>query len=269
MKLSNTEYTVLAALLLILAIVLYNYQNHTYIKIEFEKTDPMPPKMGVFYKGYKLGSSTKLRISKDFKKTYLYITLNQRGLHLPNNIHAEVKNYDKETKFVDIIYPKAPSIKYIKSGDVIKGKCNIQGDEQISESTQVHIDRLSEKGEYLLDSAIRTTDSLTNLISLVNKMLSENRPNIMTSTTALRNCMTNLEATTKNLSESSDDFKTISKNLNRTGSDVSALIPKLNKLIESGQNTLYKLDSILTGLGNTLQRRGGGMRVLFGVPIKK
>ena len=269
MKFLMGKFAIFVIFLSVISIIISNYLNHTYIKVEFKKTDPMPSKMGVYYKGYELGSATKLEISKDFRKTYLYITLNQRGLHLPNNIRAEVKNYDTETKFVDIIYPKAPSIKYIKSGDVIKGKCNIRGNEQISESTQAHLDLLFEKGERLLNSATETTDSLTDLISLVHDILSENRKNIISSTVSLKSTMANLETTTKNLSESSKDFTNISKNFNHAGSDISALISKLNKLIESGQNTLCKLDYILTGLGQTLRKRAGGMRVLFGVPIKE
>lgn len=53
--------------------------------------DPMPSRMGVYYKGYKLGTTSKLKISKDFKTTYLYITLNQRGLQLPKISPQELK----------------------------------------------------------------------------------------------------------------------------------------------------------------------------------
>ena len=268
MKLSTGKYTAFAIILLILSIVLYDYLNHTYIKVEFKKTDPMPPRMGVYYKGYKLGNSTKLNISRDFQKTYLSITLNQRGLHLPNNIRAEVKSYNGETTFVDIIYPKAPSIKYIKSGDVIKGICDIHGDERISESTQAHLDTLFEKGERLLSSATVTTDTLTNLLSLTHNILLENRKNILSSTISLKNSLAELETTTKNISETSKDFTNISKNFNKTGTDLAALMPKLNDLVDMGKRTLCKLDYILTGLGETLRKHAGGMRVLFGVPIK-
>lgn len=137
---------------ILVLIVIANYLNHTYIKAEFNKMDPIPSKMGVYYKGYKLGSTSRLRISKDFKKTYLYITLNQRGLHLPKNIRVKIKKYDNETKYVDIIYPKRPMIRYIRTGDTIKGDTGFifSG---ISDINQAHIDDLSEKGGDLLSSA--------------------------------------------------------------------------------------------------------------------
>ena len=180
-----------------------------------------------------------------------------------------MKKYDDETKFVDLIWPIAPSIKYIKSGDVIKGKYNLLGADGISNTNQAHLDILAEKGERLLNSAIETTDTLTELISILYNILAENRTNILSSTYSLKNSMTNLEITTKNLSESSEDFTNISKNFNKTGSDFLALSPKLNELIEIGKNTLCRLNYILAGLGETLHKRAGGMRVLFGVPIKE
>ena len=85
----NNLKIILVLLLVIGAIsFLFDYLNHTYIKAEFNKMDPMPSKMGVYYKGYKLGSTTKLKISKEFRTTYLNIKLNQRALQLPKNISA-------------------------------------------------------------------------------------------------------------------------------------------------------------------------------------
>ena len=142
---------------LVMGLMLFDYFTHTYIKATFDKTDPMPSKMGVYYKGYKLGKTSNLKVSKDFKRTYLYLVLNQRGLQLPKNIHVEVKNYDEDTKYVDIIYPTAPALEYIKSGDVIEGISELQGIDGISKTNQAHFDNLSEKGENLLASAKETT----------------------------------------------------------------------------------------------------------------
>lgn len=288
-----------AIFFIIIALAAFDFLTHTYIKAEFRKTDPMPAKMGVYFQGYKLGSTTKLNISKDFKKTYLYITLNQSGLHLPKNIQAEVRNYDEDTKFVDLIYPARPAIRYIKSGDVIKGKSVLHGADGISNTNQAHLDNLSEKGESLLSSAKETTDTLTDLFTLIHDILSENRQNLLDSSTSLKKSMNNLETTTdnlknistktnneisaqilkntmsnieqtsKNLSAGTEKFISISENFNKTSSDFSVLMPRLKELIEIGKTALCNLNHILTGLGETLRKRSGGMRVLFGVPIKE
>lgn len=282
---------------ILVLIVIANYLNHTYIKAEFNKMDPIPSKMGVYYKGYKLGSTSRLRISKDFKKTYLYITLNQRGLHLPKNIRVKIKKYDNETKYVDIIYPKRPMIRYIRTGDTIKGDTGFifSG---ISDINQAHIDDLSEKGGDLLSSAKKTTDSLTEMFDLVTDILGENRENILNSTTSLKNGMKNLEQTTQNMkamsnkindgitkqniqnstknieqmtsnfANSSKDFISISGNFNKTSSDFSVLVPKLSTLIDVVQMSICNVNDIILGLKKTLQQKWGGARIIFGKPIK-
>lgn len=284
-------------LIILVLIVIANYLNHTYIKAEFNKMDPIPSKMGVYYKGYKLGSTSRLRISKDFKKTYLYITLNQRGLHLPKNIRVKIKKYDNETKYVDIIYPKRPMIRYIRTGDTIKGDTGFifSG---ISDINQAHIDDLSEKGGDLLSSAKKTTDSLTEMFDLVTDILGENRENILNSTTSLKNGMKNLEQTTQNMkamsnkvndgitkqniqnstknieqmtsnfANSSKDFISITGNFNKTSSDFSVLVPKLSTLIDVVQMSICNVNDIILGLKKTLQQKWGGARIIFGKPIK-
>lgn len=282
---------------ILVLIVIANYLNHTYIKAEFNKMDPIPSKMGVYYKGYKLGSTSRLRISKDFKKTYLYITLNQRGLHLPKNIRVKIKKYDNETKYVDIIYPIRPMIRYIRTGDTIKGDTGFifSG---ISDINQAHIDDLSEKGGDLLSSAKKTTDSLTEMFDLVTDILGENRENILNSTTSLKNGMKNLEQTTQNMkamsnkindgitkqniqnstknieqmtsnfANSSKDFISITGNFNKTSSDFSVLVPKLSTLIDVVQMSICNVNDIILGLKKTLQQKWGGARIIFGKPIK-
>ncbi|MBQ7126443.1 hypothetical protein IJO12_05090 [bacterium] len=161
----------------------------------------MPNRMGVYYKGYKLGTTRKIRISKDFKTTYLYITLNQRGLELPKNITVKVKQYDDDRKFVDIIYPSSPMLSYIKNGDTIKGEPTTFNFDNISETNQQHIDDLSRKGENFLSSATKTTDSLTEMFSVITDVIEENRENIFQSTTSLKNSMRNIEDLSQKLND--------------------------------------------------------------------
>lgn len=297
MNLTLGKILVIILLLLFLGSVIVNYFNHTYIKAEFNKMDPMPPRMGVYYKGYRLGTTQKVKISKDFKTTYLYIALNQRGLQLPKNITVRIKNYDEDTKYVDIIYPPAPMLKYIRTGDVIKGESGFTFS-GISDINQAHLDDLSEKGSDLLSSATKTTDALTELFDLVTEILIENRENILNSTTYLSKSMsnleistanlkdlsqkvndeitretirksaTNLEMTTSNFANSSKEFITISGNFNKTSSDFSVLVPKLSVLIDAVQLVVCNVNDIIVGVKKTLQQRFGGARIFLGKPIK-
>lgn len=276
---------------------LWSFFTHTYIRAEFNKMDPMPSRMGVYYKGYKLGTTRKLKISKDFKTTYLYITLNQRGLQLPKNITARIKNYNEDTKYVDLIYPASPMLKYISTGDTIKGESGFTFS-GISDINQAHLDDLSEKGGDLLSSAKKTTDSLTEMFNLVTDILDENRENIHSSTTSLKNGMANLEKTTANfksisekvndgitkqniqnstknieeltanLTNSSKNFISISGNFNKSSQDFSVLVPKLSVLIDAVHLVVCNVNDIVVGLKKTLQQKFGGARIIFGKPIK-
>ena len=298
MNLTTGKIVLIIIATIIILIILGNYFNHTYIKAEFKALDPMPAKMGVYLHGYKIGRTSHLRVSKDFKKTYLFITLNQRGLHLPKNIKVEIKNYGDNERYVDIIYPPSPMIKYIRNGDTIKG-VSYGTFKNISDLNQTHLDDLSEKGETLLQSATKTTDSITDLIELLTDITKENRDNIYSTTTSLKNSMQNLESTTSNLkdlsnklnneitteiirksaknieymtgnfADSSKNFITISGNFNKTSADFSTLVPKLSDLIAVAKGVLCNLNEIILGLKNTLKKRMGGARLIFGKAMSK
>lgn len=297
MKRRINHGAVFIILCIIFALIAFDYLTHTYIKAEFVKTDPMPEKMGVYYKGYRIGSTSKLRISKDFRTTYLYITLNQRGLHLPRNISVEVKDYNDNIKFVDIIYPTSPMIKYIKTGDIIKGEYNLNTD-GISDTNQAHLDNLSARGERLLSAATETAENLSDLFNLIFDMLDENRSNLYSSSTALNNSMQNLEATskklkdlsekineevtqdtiknsmqnieltTKNIANSSNNLTSISENFNKTSAEFSSLTTKLNSLVDTTQCLMCHLNDIAVGIKATLKQRFSGMRIFFGKAVK-
>lgn len=292
-----SKFGVISIIATLFCLIAFDYMTHTYIKAEFTKTDPMPEKMGVYYKGYKIGTTSKLKISKDFRTTYLYITLSQRGLHLPRNISVEVKDYNDDIKFVDIIYPAAPMIKYIKTGDIIRGEYNLNTD-GISDTNQAHLDNLSARGERLLSAATETAENLSDLFNLIFDMLDENRSNLYSSSTALNNSMQNLEVTTKNLKElsskindeitqeiiknsaqnielttkniadSSNKISSISGNFDKTSADISSLPSKLNSLVEISQCLICNLNDIVLGVKNTLKQRFSGMRVIFGKAVK-
>lgn len=283
MKIALSRTIIVSFLVIVICSAVLDYFSHTYIKAEFTKTDPMPEKMGVFYKGYRIGSTSKLKISKDFKTTYLYITINQSGLHLPKNISAEVKNYNEDIKFVDIIYPTAPMIKYIETGDVIKGFYELKSD-GISDTNQAHLDNLSAKGEKLLSAATETAENLSDLFNLLFDILDENRANLYSSTTALKGSIQNLETTTRNLKDltnkmnnsltqeqiknSTKNFEQITKNLSTTSADISAIPPKINDILDTTQTTMCNIQEITKGLNNTLKQRFGGARIIFGKPVK-
>lgn len=298
MSITPGKFLLTAFFVLIFFAMLWNYFNHTYIKAQFKKMDPMPTRMPVYYKGYKIGKSTKVKISKDFKTTYLYITLNQRGLHLPKNISVKIKDYNDEIKYVDIIYPTSPMIRFIDTGDVIQGESTLSLN-GISDVNQAHLDHLSEKGEALLESATKTTDSLTEMISTITEILEENRGYIQSSAQNLDKSMKNLRQTTANFKELSGKINdgvtreiieksgrnieettyylanttktagVITQNFTKTSENFGVLVPKLSVLIDAVQLTICNINEIIIGVGKTMKKKFSGARILFGTAISK
>lgn len=254
----------IAVITIAIFVLSIKYFSNTYIKAEFNKLDPLSSNMDVYYKGYKLGKTTKVRISKDFKKTYLYITLNQTRLHLPKNITVETKGFGKDNKYVDIIYPKNPDKNYIHSGDTIKG-VNLHKHTRGAQS----VETLISQGEDFLDSAQVTTETFTELLTNINNIILENKDNIHKSTTSLKNSMQNLERLTQNLNKGITE-KTInanSNNIKETTENLSLSTKNLITITNSLQKILCDIKQITNGLKEALSKHFGGARVIFGKPL--
>ena len=100
--------------------VIHSFYN-IHITAVFEELEPFPRNLNVYYKGFKLGRSVRVRPSKDFTNTRVDMILNAKGISLPDNITAKVKRKDKKD-YIELEYPDAPSITDIKNHSVIQGK---------------------------------------------------------------------------------------------------------------------------------------------------
>ena len=100
--------------------VVHSFYN-IHITAVFEELEPFPRNLNVYYKGFKLGRSVRVRPSKDFTNTRVDMILNAKGISLPDNITAKVKRKDKKD-YIELEYPDAPSITDIKNHSVIQGK---------------------------------------------------------------------------------------------------------------------------------------------------
>lgn len=275
---------------------IYTYATHTYIRAEFQHLDPFPAKMPVYYKGYKLGTTSKNEISKDFTKTILYINLKQSGLHLPKNITAEIKNQGG-SYYVELVFPEFPTKKYIKSGDLIKGKTYSEL-EATTKLNQAYLVSLAQKGDSLITSATKLTDNANDLVSLVQEVINENREDLKTSTQNLKITTQNLSVITtdvkdlaqkanssfnkKDIQKSTQNIKVITddltqitnnlipitQNLKYTTSNILNGLPKIDILIDKVTNVVTNLNEILQGLKNTLKQKFSGFRIMFGRAIK-
>ena len=118
------------ALLLIIAGAYYNYKTNTYVTAEFKNLRPFHDRAPVYYNGFKIGSVVKVRPNKTYTSTIVTMKLHPQDIHLPVNISANLKKernrWNRKFDYIDLIYPKDPSIFYLKDGDRISGKTSVE-----------------------------------------------------------------------------------------------------------------------------------------------
>ena len=118
-------------------ILIQNIPPKTYITVQFEEARPIRHRMSVYYKGFRIGRTIRMRPSKDYRTTLLTVALNPQDLKLPINVTARLNREKKrwrEHDFIEIIYPDSPSLYYLKDGDVIKGNTVVDLDSFIAAS---------------------------------------------------------------------------------------------------------------------------------------
>ena len=72
------KLVVIILILLSAVAVWFAYQKLAYLNIlvKFDDLEPFERKMNVYYKGFKIGKTTKIFPDKDYKNTYLKYYLN-------------------------------------------------------------------------------------------------------------------------------------------------------------------------------------------------
>lgn len=263
--------------------------TNIYITAQFDELAPFEANMPVYYKGFKVGQTRSIKPSKDFKHTLVKITINYKDLKLPKNTTALVKTIDKGEKegkfdYIELEYPDSPSIYNLKTGSLIKGKTSLDWNTLIAQQADKgKLDDISAGITALLDSLKDTSDSLNTIFGTLNEILAENRPNIM-------NASTNLSMTTNNLQEvslkmnnslpqdrlnnttsgfegSSSNIDAATKNLKEVSENLNQMMPYIDATIMDVNSTVCNVNQITAGVLETLQKRLGLMKLLFGKPV--
>ena len=277
------------AFIFVVGMLVRNVSPKTYITVQFEDARPISHRMPVYYKGFKIGRTLRMRPSKDYKTTLLTVELNPRDMRLPVNITAtlnrEKKKTWRESDFIDIVYPSSPSLTYLKDGDVIKGSSVVDLDSFLAEQANSgYLDEVKNSLNDTVKNANATLETLNELFMVLRDTVDEARPNIVAASR-------NLSDTTKNLYNLSSSLdKSLNENrLNAVGEDISAstknfdetiqnieeiteglktTVPQMTSIVNNIDNTTCNLNVITAGIAQTLKQRMGLMRLMFGKPVK-
>lgn len=238
--------------------------------------------INVYYKGFKIGRAIKVVPSKDFLTTRVTIVLNSWTYNLPNNIKAKVQKAQKDSDvdYMEIIYPGSPSLTRIKYGDKIQGEISHDWNDLINNVTEGGgLDELKGSANNLMQSVNTAAQDVSDLLKQLTAMLKDIQPEVNTAAHELSSTCSNLNKMSVKLERSIDD-KTISnsftnvqnttKNFEGTSQIINATtLPAINATVCSLKSLLDNLNVIVKGIGETLQKRMGGARLIFGQAVKK
>lgn len=279
------------------AFIVHNLFN-IHITAVFEDLEPFPKNLNVYYKGFKLGRTVRVHPSKDFTNTHVEIILNAKNLSLPDNTTAKMKSKNKKD-YIELEYPSAPSITYLKNHSVIYGKKGLNIGDYIDKQAEAGgLDEIKENLNNTVASAGDTLDALTELFGTANDILKDLRPSLkitgenlaamsqnLAETSAelnqsvrpkrLHNSFANIEQTTRNIELTTKNLEQASLNIsnvtahvnNNTITIMDCVIANSNTIIDNINKILANTNDIVNGFKVTLSKRFGGMKIMFGKPI--
>ncbi|MBQ9244969.1 MCE family protein [bacterium] len=263
---------------------LYEKLAYLNIVVKFDDIEPLEKQMGVYYKGFKIGKTTKIYPDKDYTNTYLKLKIKPRNINLPSNITANIKRMPTK-EYVSIKYPDSPTLKRIKNNMKIKGTVSKDIKNVISDSIEAEdIDTIVNEATTLMDSATATVQNIGQTFSQINQMLNEinadvkrTASNLAKTTGSIANISDNLDNaldrnTTKNsfdnLNETTENIKNITNNLNEITYQIEEdTIPMVNSVLCGTNATMENAEEITSGIKHTLKKRMGLWRLMFGKPI--
>ena len=294
-----TKTTSRAALLIFILLCtimcIYRFHTYTYLTVVFNDARPVRNKIPVYYKGYRIGKVEKIKPSDDFKSTMVTIVLYPKNLRLPTNTTALLtreKRERREIDFINLIYPEEPSELPLRSGDRINGFTTVDIESYFSsKALSGDLDKITNNINELLESLDATSKALTVLMNALTDTVNENRPSIkiMTGNLArmsdslrlfafklnssinqqqLQNTFTNFDKTSSNAVITTDNLDGITKNINIFTNDLNKNSPDIAKTISNAQVITCNIAQITSGLRTTLSQNFGGLRLIFGKPVK-
>lgn len=260
--------------LIFLLFFLFYIIGSTKITVKFKDLEPLKHTLPVYYKGFKLGHSTKVYPGLDYQSTMVDLRIVLKNLTLPANTTAILKRKEKKD-YIELIYPQDPSENYLKHKDIINGKLGANFEHFLQEqANNGGLDEIKENLNTTIISLGQTFDALTDMANTANDILKDVRPE-------LKSAAQNINYSSQNLTKISNSIdKTFEKgyfdsflyNINETGGNLVITTKNLNQESSGLLNCLLKrsnilisnINQIIVGVGETLKKRFGGLRLIFG-----
>ena len=278
------KYILIGFLIFVVLFHLFYLITTTKVTIHFKDLEPLEHHLPVYYNGFKLGHTTKIYPDKDFQSTLVDIRIILKGLELPANMSAILRRKDKKD-YIELEYPSAPYIRRLKNRDVIDGHLGVNFENFLQNQAESGgLDQIKDNVNQTIVSAGQTFDALTGMIQITTEILKDVRP-------LIKDSVNNINLTSKNLADSSlaikksidkgyidkslQNLQLTSDNLVITTQNANGFTDGLNKQSSVLFNCLLKnlnivvcnINKIVKGIGNTLSKKMGGLRLFLGKTI--
>ncbi len=179
--------TLFSILFLALSFWLYEDYSRYYVIAKFRESGPLFVNMPVYYKGYKIGKTRRIELSKNYKYTFVKIVFRPKHPTLSEDIVAKVKELNEENDYIDLVLHDDASNTSLKKGEIIEGEGKFDVDTFLSE--------IADSG--LIIPLIQTfSETLVNISHASNEV----KGFFTDSRLILRDNRRNIEQTTRGLS---------------------------------------------------------------------
>lgn len=271
-------------ILIVLLISMINYFSDRHFTIVFKDVRPFDRKIPVYYKGIIVGKATDKNHSKDSLRTNVKITLYNKNLKLPLNTKALLKKRirnDKETDYIELIYPKVPSERFISEHSHIHGHSTVDIKEYLKNQNIEDLEKIKSNLISSSENLNSTLEAFAGMFVLIQDILQENRENLKGSSKNIKESAQNINRMTKkfdnviiedqwhntfnNIENTTGGFHNFAHNVNNTMTELDQTLPET---FENTKNITSNINSITCGIKQTLSKKFGGLRLFFGRVIE-
>ncbi len=269
---------IITAFAVCLSVFLYERFAYLHVTVKFDDLEPFEKQMNVYYKGFKIGKTSKIYPDKNYESTYIKLKLQPRNIKLPSNIAAVIKRTPSK-EYINIVYPSSPSITLLKDDTVIKGKPAKDIKNLLNESFEEDdIDLIINDAANLMESANVTVQNLGITFAKINQLLEDINSDIKRASTEIAKTAENIESVTNKLDIAVDEkgAKNTIENIEQTSENIKNItekldketIPTVNSVFCETNSTMENASEITSDIKTTLKKRMGLFRLMFGKPDK-
>ena len=278
---------ILSGVLIIIAVSYYIYRSNTYVTAEFKNLRPFHNRAPIYYNGFKIGRVVKVRSNKTYTATIVTMELHPQDLKLPVNISVHLKKEkdrnDNKYDYIDIIYPKDPSIYYLKDGDRVAGKTTVELETYLANQDPESLEAMKADAAETIKNLNITVQTLGDLFATLNSMAGEVKPNVVKASSALSESSSNFVKISQNvdsmtgnfndvlskdnMSSATNDVLVVGDNIKNMTGQLNKTIPQLGCTINEINKVLCNIDEMTSGLNCTMRKPFGGLRLIFGSPV--